>query len=284
MVKLTECPRDAMQGIIEFIPTELKIQYLNSLLKVGFDVIDFGSFVSTKAVPQMRDTIEVLKKLDIDNSYSQLLSIVANTRGADEASVFDEIDYIGFPFSVSEEFQIRNTNSTRVQSLGRVEEISNICIANNKEMVLYLSMAFGNPYKEEWNIDIVAAWIEKLIDRGVNYISLSDTTGVATPELIKSLFSDLTKEFPFIEFGAHLHSQKETSLEKIAAAHQSGCQNFDSAIMGFGGCPMAEDQLTGNISTEILIDYLKEKNDLPELDQDALIKSQIIAKRIFHHW
>lgn len=283
MVKLTECPRDAMQGIIEFIPTDLKIQYINSLLKVGFDVVDFGSFVSSKAVPQLRDTVEVLKKLDLKDSYSQLLAIVANIRGAEEATIFDEIDYLGFPFSVSEEFQKRNTNSTREQSLIRVDEISNLCASRNKEIVLYLSMAFGNPYNEPWNIDIIAEWVEKLSENGIHYIALSDTIGSSTPESIKLLFNTLTKEFPFIEFGAHLHSTKETTREKIIAAYESGCTNFDSAIMGFGGCPMAKDDLTGNISTEILLDFLKEKDELPELDEDALIKSQIIAKRIFHH-
>lgn len=283
MVKITECPRDAMQGIIEFIPTELKIQYINSLLKVGFDVIDFGSFVSSKAVPQLRDTIEVLKKLDLKDSYSQLLAIVANTRGAEEASIFDEIDYLGFPFSVSDEFQKRNTNSSREQSLIRVDEISNLCASRNKEIVLYLSMAFGNPYNEPWDIDIVAHWVEKLNENGIHYIALSDTIGSSTPESIKLLFNTLTKEFPFIEFGAHLHSTKESTKEKIIAAYESGCNNFDSAIMGFGGCPMAKDDLTGNISTEILLDFLKEKDELPELDEDAFIKSQKIAKRIFHH-
>ncbi len=283
MIKLTECPRDAMQGIIEFIPTDLKIQYINSLLKVGFDVIDFGSFVSSKAIPQMRDTIEVLKKLDLRDSYSQLLAIVANTRGAEEASMFDNIDYLGFPFSISEEFQQRNTNSSREQSLLRVDEISNLCVSRNKEIVLYLSMAFGNPYAEPWDMDIVAHWVEKLNNNGIHYIALSDTIGSSTPESIKLLFNTLTKEFPFIEFGAHLHSTKESTFEKITAAYESGCKNFDSAIMGFGGCPMATEELTGNIATEILLDFLKEKDELPELDEDALIKSQIIAKRIFNH-
>ncbi|HRP01964.1 MAG TPA: hydroxymethylglutaryl-CoA lyase [Candidatus Kapabacteria bacterium] len=283
MIKLTECPRDAMQGITEFIPTELKIQYINSLLKVGFDVIDFGSFVSSKAIPQMRDTIDVLKKLDLRDSYSQLLAIVANMRGADEASLFEEIDYLGFPFSISEEFQKRNTNSTRQQSLIRVDEISNLCASRNKEIILYLSMAFGNPYNEPWDIDIVSSWIEKLSENGIHNIALSDTIGSSTPDSIKLLFETLTKEFPFIEFGAHIHSTKETTLEKISAAYESGCVSFDSAMMGFGGCPMAKDELTGNIATEILLDYLKAKDELPELDEDALIKSQIIAKRIFHH-
>lgn len=283
MIKLTECPRDAMQGIKEFIPTELKVQYINSLLKVGFDVIDFGSFVSSKVIPQMRDTVEVIKKIDLSNSYSQLLAIVANLRGAEEACVFDEIDYLGFPFSVSEEFQKRNTNSTREQSLARVDEISNIAATSNKEIILYLSMAFGNPYNEPWDLDIVSYWVEKLIQNGIKYISLSDTIGSSTPDSIKMIFDNLNKDFPFIEFGAHLHSTASLALEKIQAAYECGCKNFDSAIMGFGGCPMAKDELVGNIPTETLIEFLKEKNELPELDEDALIKSQIIAKRIFHH-
>lgn len=282
MIRLTECPRDAMQGIIEFIPTDLKIQYINSLLKVGFDVIDFGSLVSTKSVPQMRDTIDVLKKLELEDSFSELLTIVANPRGAEEASVFDDITYLGFPFSVSEEFQKRNTNSTREQSLLRVDEIANIAVSRNKEIVIYLSMAFGNPYQEPWHIDMVAEWIEKLSNFGIGSISLSDTIGCSTPEVIKQLFEDLTKEFPFIEFGAHLHSTKDKSLEKIKAAYESGCNNFDSTLFGYGGCPMAKDELTGNIATEIVLDFFENSDELPELNQDALLKSQFIAKRIFN--
>jgi hydroxymethylglutaryl-CoA lyase len=272
-----------MQGLEEFVPTELKIQYINSLLKVGFDVIDFGSFVSPKSTPQMRDTIDVLKKLDLENSVSALLAVVPNVRGAEDACVFPDIDFLGYPFSISEEFQLRNTNATREQSISRVDEINNLCIQNFKELVVHLSMAFGNPYDEEWNMDIIFHWIERLTDVGVKTIALSDTIGSSTPESIKLVCDNLTREFPFLEFSAHLHSTPEYSLEKIKAAYKSGCRAFDSAILGFGGCPFAQDELTGNISTEILLEYLKSEGEELELDFKQLQLSHKIARRIFSH-
>ncbi|MBX3042583.1 MAG: hydroxymethylglutaryl-CoA lyase [Candidatus Kapabacteria bacterium] len=284
MLKLIECPRDAMQGLTKIVPTELKIQYINALLKVGFDTIDFGSFVSTKAVPQMHDTIDVIKNLDLNDSYSALLAIVANLRGAEQAIFFDEIDYIGFPFSVSETFQQRNANSSIEQSLLRVEEINNLCVQNNRELVVYLSMAFGNPYGDPWNEEIVAGWAEKLADVGIHTIALSDTVGVSTPESISRLFTTLILEFDFVEFGAHLHSNPSNSQGIIKAAYEAGCRRFDSAMMGFGGCPMAEDSLTGNIATETLIDFLGNMNEDCGLDLDALEYAKKIAARIFGHY
>lgn len=281
MLKLIECPRDAMQGLEKFVPTELKIQYINSLLKVGFDTIDFGSFVSPKAVPQMHDTVDVIRKLDLYDSNTALLAIVANLRGAEQAVFFDEIDYVGFPFSISETFQQRNANSSIEQSLNRVEEIYSLCEQNNRELVIYLSMAFGNPYGDAWDDSIVAQWIEKLGDIGVNTIALSDTVGVSTPDNIRRLFNTLTYEFSFIEFGAHLHSNPNNSYEKIKAAYDAGCRRFDSAMMGFGGCPMALDELTGNIATETLLEFMKDNDEETHLDLEALRESRKIAARIF---
>lgn len=284
MLKLIECPRDAMQGLDKIVPTELKIQYLNSLLKVGFDTIDFGSFVSPKAVPQMHDTIDVVRKLNLYDSDSALLAIVANLRGAEQAIFFDEIDYVGFPFSVSETFQQRNANSSIEQSLIRVEEINNLCLQNNRELIVYLSMAFGNPYGDPWDEEIVAHWSEKLGDIGVHTIALSDTVGVSTPETINRIFSTVMPEFSFIEFGAHLHSNPLNSKEKIIAAYNAGCRRFDSAIMGFGGCPLAEDKLTGNIATETLLEVFEELNEETGIDYDALEDARRIAARIFGHY
>ncbi|MEN8927576.1 MAG: hydroxymethylglutaryl-CoA lyase, partial [Flavobacteriales bacterium] len=250
-IKLIECPRDAMQGIRDFIPTQMKVDYINSLLKVGFDTIDFGSFVSPKAIPQLKDTAEVLNKLELDNAESELLAIVANKRGAVDACHFEEINYLGFPFSVSETFQQRNTNSSIEESLSRVEEIQNLCVKNKKELVVYLSMAFGNPYEDKWNEDIVAHWAEKLHTKlDVSILALSDTIGTSNKENITSLFSTLIPEFDKVEFGAHLHTTPDTWEEKIAASIESGCNRFDGAIKGFGGCPMATDELTGNMPTE----------------------------------
>jgi hydroxymethylglutaryl-CoA lyase len=281
MLKMIECPRDAMQGLEKFVPTELKIQYINSLLKVGFDTIDFGSFVSPKAVPQMHDTIDVVRKLNLYDSDTALLAIVANIRGAEQAIFFDEIDYVGFPFSVSETFQQRNANSSIEQSLLRVEEINTLCEQNNRELVIYLSMAFGNPYNDLWNEEIVAHWVEKLADIGIKTIALSDTVGMATNDIITRLFSSLIPEFSFIEFGAHLHSNPKYTKEIIEAAYNAGCRRFDSAMMGFGGCPMASDKLVGNIATESLVDYMLSKNEDIGLDLDALENSKRIAARIF---
>lgn len=256
-MKIIECPRDAMQGIKDFIPTAQKVAYLNSLLKVGFDTLDFGSFVSPKAIPQMRDTANVLSQLD--DSNTRLLAIVANQRGADEACSFDRIDYLGYPFSVSENFQKRNTNKSIDQSLSLVEQLQNTCVKHNKSLVVYMSMAFGNPYGEHWHEDIVAKWGEKLSNLGVKIIALSDTIGVSNPDNIKPLFSLLIEEYPQIEWGAHLHTHLESWREKVEAAYNSGCRRFDGAIKGYGGCPMAKDDLVGNMPTEKLLSFTQEK-------------------------
>ena len=261
MIQVVECPRDAMQGIAEFIPTEKKAEYINMLLKVGFHSIDFGSFVSPKAIPQMRDTSAVLSKLNLDDTNSKLLAIVANSRGAEEASSFDEIQYLGYPFSVSDTFQQRNTNRSIEDSLVLVEEIQNLCVSKNKDLVVYLSMAFGNPYGEAWDVAIVAKWSEVLVNMGVKIIALSDTIGVSSKETITPLFSQLIPEFQEITFGAHLHTTPQTWKEKVLAAYHSGCTRFDTAILGFGGCPMAKDDLTGNMPTEKLLSFLNEQKE-----------------------
>ncbi len=254
-VKIIECPRDAMQGIKMFIPTEKKVQYIQSLLRVGFDTIDFGSFVSTKAIPQMQDTEEVLAQLDLSKTQSKLLAIIANTRGAEQASMHKEIHYLGFPFSISENFQMRNTHKTIAESLITLEEILNIATKSNKEVVAYLSMGFGNPYGDPWNVGIVGDWTEKMASMGVKILSLSDTIGSSTPEVINYLFSNLIEAYPNIEFGAHLHTTPDTWFEKIDAAYKAGCVRFDGAIKGYGGCPMAKDDLTGNMPTEKMLSY-----------------------------
>ena len=261
-IKIIECPRDAMQGIKTFIPTEKKVQYIQSLLRVGFDTIDFGSFVSPKAIPQMVDTAEVLAKLDLSKTTSKLLAIVANTRGANDASLHPEIDYLGYPFSISENFQMRNTHKTIAQSVVTLQEILNISTKSNKEVVAYLSMGFGNPYGDPWNVDIVGEWTERLSNMGVNILSLSDTIGSSNPENISYLFSNLIPNYPNIEFGAHLHTTPSTWFEKVNAAYLAGCNRFDGAIQGFGGCPMAKDELTGNMPTEKLLSYFtSQKNN-----------------------
>ncbi|APG64403.1 hydroxymethylglutaryl-CoA lyase [Tenacibaculum todarodis] len=255
-VKIIECPRDAMQGIkSHFISTEKKALYINSLLKVGFDTIDFGSFVSPKAIPQMRDTAEVLSKLDLSSTTSKLLAIVANVRGANDASQFEEIDYLGYPFSISENFQMRNTHKTIAQSIETLQEILSIANRTNKEVVAYLSMGFGNPYGDPWNVEIVGEWTEKLSKMGVKILSLSDTVGSSTPDVIDYLFSNLITQYPEIEFGAHLHTTPDKWHEKVDAAYKAGCLRFDGAIKGYGGCPMAKDDLTGNMPTEKLLSY-----------------------------
>lgn len=256
-VKIIECPRDAMQGIKDWIPTEKKAQYIQALLRCGFDTIDFGSFVSPKAIPQMRDTAEVLAKLDLTNTTSKLLAIVANLRGAQDAVKFPEIDYLGYPFSISENFQMRNTHKTIAESVELLQDILDIAEANNKKVVAYLSMGFGNPYGDPWNVEIVADWTEKLSAMGVEIISLSDTIGSSTPEIITYLFSSLIPAYPQIEFGAHLHTTPDSWQEKVHAAAQAGCVRFDGAIQGFGGCPMAKDDLTGNMPTEKLLSYFQ---------------------------
>lgn len=258
-VKIIECPRDAMQGIKAFIPTARKVQYIQSLLRVGFDTIDFGSFVSPKAIPQMADTAKVLEGLDLSKTNSKLLAIVANQRGAEDASEFDEISYLGYPFSISENFQMRNTHKTIEQSVLILDDILNIATKTNKEVVAYLSMGFGNPYGDPWDVDIVGDWTDKLYKMGVKIISLSDTIGSSTPETISYLFSNLIPLYPNVEFGAHLHTTYNSWFEKIDAAYASGCMRFDGAIQGFGGCPMAKDELTGNMPTEKLLSYFTSK-------------------------
>ncbi len=280
MYKLIECPRDAMQGWVHLIPTEQKIRYINSLLKVGFDTIDFGSFVSSKAIPQMADTRNVLEGLDLSNTGSKLLAIVANVRGADDAAAYDEISYLGFPFSVSEEFQKRNTNSTIEESLLRVEEIQDICLRNNKKLVVYISMGFGNPYGEEWNAELVIKWVKRLSLMGISIIALSDTVGVSNPENINQLFSALIPEVKTVEFGAHLHSHPDKWAEKITAAVNAGCVRFDSALKGIGGCPMAKDELVGNLATENLVQHFGGIEKLG-LNQQAFNASMQLAGEIF---
>ena len=254
-IKIIECPRDAMQGIKTFISTEKKVQYIQALLRVGFDTIDFGSFVSAKAIPQMQDTAEVLAKLDLSQTKSKLLAIIANTQGALNASVHKEIQYLGFPFSISENFQMRNTHKTITESLFTLQEILEIGNKSNKEVVTYISMGFGNPYGDPYNVEIVGEWTEKLASMGVKILSLSDTIGSSTPEIIDYLFSNLIPKYPNIEFGAHLHTTPDTWFEKVDAAYKAGCTRFDGAIKGYGGCPMAKDDLTGNMPTEKLLSY-----------------------------
>ena len=258
-IKIIECPRDAMQGIKDFIPTAQKVQYIQSLLRVGFDTIDVGSFVSPKAIPQMVDTAEVLANLDLSSTRSKLLAIVANTRGATEASKHNEIAYLGFPFSISENFQMRNTHKTIAQSVVTLQEILEIADKSNKEVVVYISMGFGNPYGDPWNVDIVGEWTERLAKMGVKILSLSDTIGSSNPENIDYLFSNLIPKYPEIEFGAHLHTTPTTWFEKIDAAYKAGCRRFDGAIQGFGGCPMAKDDLTGNMPTEKMLSYFTQQ-------------------------
>ena len=283
MIKLVECPRDAMQGLNEFIPTNYKVAYINQLLQVGFDTIDFGSFVSPKSIPQMKDTADVLKRLNLSSAKSKLLAIIANKKGAEDACSFDEIAYLGFPFSISDTFQRRNTNSSIEESLARVEEILDLCALSKKQLVVYLSMAFGNPYGDTWNFDVAMKWTSKLHSMGVGIIALADTIGVSTPENIRMLFGHLIPEFKSVEFGAHLHSRKETAREKIQAAYESGCRRFDSAIHGLGGCPMAKDDLTGNIATEELLSFLQSVDQPTNLDEDQLKVSMDEAWKIFPH-
>ena len=283
MIQLIECPRDAMQGLEEFIPTQDKVKYINQLLKVGFHTIDFGSFVSPKAVPQMKDTAEVLASLDLEQTKTKLLAIVANVRGAEDACAFEEIDYLGYPFSISETFQLRNTNATIDDSFQRLSKISEIAKDNGKEMVVYISMGFGNPYGDEWNTGIVKQWTEKLANMGIHILSLSDTIGVANPESISYLFGDLIPSYPNIEFGAHLHTQPHNWKEKIIAAYQNGCRRYDAAIKGYGGCPMARDELTGNMPTENLVYYFEEIEEELNIDRKAFNQSLSIAMDIFPH-
>ena len=280
-IKLIECPRDAMQGWPHFISTQKKIEYINALLKVGFDTIDFGSFVSPKAIPQMADTADVLRGLQIENGKSKLLAIIANQRGAEDAAVFDEITYLGFPFSVSETFQMRNTNSTIAQSLGRVEEIQNLCIKNKKELVVYMSMGFGNPYGDVYSEEIVFDWVNKLVDMNIKIISLADTVGLATKEQVYDITKYLVDSLPDTEIGVHLHSTPTNWKEKVDAALKAGCKRFDGALKGIGGCPMADDELVGNMDTELMIPYFEEKKVLNNLDFNALTACSKLASDIF---
>ncbi|MBK5278113.1 MAG: hydroxymethylglutaryl-CoA lyase [Bacteroidia bacterium] len=280
-MKIIECPRDAMQGLGEFIPTEKKAAYINQLLKVGFDTIDFGSFVSPKAIPQLRDTAEVLGQLDLSAGKSKLLTIVANTRGAAEASKFEEITYLGFPLSISETFQQRNTNKSIIEALNSLAEIQEICKRSNKVLVTYISMGFGNPYGDLYNIEVVGKFVDILSTLEVRIISVADTIGVSTPELIQYMFSSLTKQFPSIEFGAHLHSAPSTADEKIKAAYKAGCQRFDGAIKGYGGCPMAEDELVGNLATETIVTWLARNGELPDLNMEEFQNAIVLADSIF---
>ena len=280
-MKIVECPRDAMQGLAEFIPTEKKILYINKLLEVGFDTIDFGSFVSPKAIPQLRDTAEVLSQLKVEGSTSKLLAIVANTRGAEEACKHHAISYLGFPLSISETFQQRNTNKSITEALNSINEIQNLCIKSGKTLVTYISMGFGNPYGDPYDVEVVEQFSDILATLEIKIISLADTIGVSKSEQIQYLFKTLTTKFPAIEFGVHLHSNPTTAIEKIEAAYVSGCQRFDGAIKGFGGCPMAEDDLVGNLATETVLTYLDAKNASPKLDRKAFDESLRLAEVIF---
>lgn len=280
-LKLIECPRDAMQGWKTFIPTHQKIEYINQLLKVGFATIDFGSFVSPKAIPQMRDTKEVLEQLNVENNKTKLLAIIANTRGAKDAAELEKISYLGFPFSVSQTFQIRNANSTIEGSLERVKEIKRICDKNNKELVVYISMAFGNPYGDEYNEEVVLEWINKIVGEEIKIISLADTVGLADPSQIASLVKKTISAFPEIETGVHLHSTSFNWKEKIDAALENGCRRFDGALKGIGGCPMANDTLVGNMNSELMIPYFKQLGFLQNINEDELLKAEEIATRIF---
>lgn len=283
-IKIIECPRDAMQGIKNFIPTKRKVQYIQSLLRVGFDTIDVGSFVSPKAIPQMSDTAEVLSQLDLSKTISKLLAIVANERGAEDASKLEQINYLGYPFSISENFQMRNTHKTIAQSVFTLESILNIADKSNKQVVVYISMGFGNPYGDPWNVDIVGKWTEKLNKMGVKIVSLSDTIGSSNAENIQYLFSNLIPLYPNIEFGAHLHTTPNSWFEKIDAAYNSGCKRFDGAIQGFGGCPMAKDELTGNMPTEKLLSYFTSKklNNLDALSFESAYNEATKIFSVFH--
>lgn len=281
IVKIIECPRDAMQGLHDFVPTPLKVKYINQLLKVGFDTIDFGSFVSPKAIPQMRDTAEVLDALDMGQTDSKLLAIIANERGAKDAVLFEKITYLGYPFSISETFQLRNTNATIEESLERVSEIQNLCLANNKKLVVYISMGFGNPYGDQWSVEICQKWVDRLAAMDIKILALSDTIGVATPDSISYLFKHLIPPYPDVEFGAHLHTQKHNWEEKIHAAFQSGCRRFDGALKGYGGCPMAKDELTGNMPTENIVEYFYRHGIRTDLNIQELRDAEKITGEIF---
>lgn len=281
MLKIIECPRDAMQGLSHFIDTDIKINYLNSLLQVGFDTLDFGSFVSEKAIPQMKDTAEVLENLDLSTTNTKLLAVIAGYGGLKRAIKFDKIDYLGFPLSISETFQIRNTKKTIEEALNLVSEAQNLCLQHNKTLVVYLSMAFGNPYKEAYNLEIVGNFMRKLDEMKIKIVQLSDTIGSSTEKNIIPLFETLTKEFPHIEIGSHFHSPLRTANEKIEAAYRAGCRRFDGAMLGFGGCPMAKDELTGNIPTESILAFANMHEIETGLDMIKFNESLNQAKHVF---
>ncbi len=278
---MVECPRDAMQGWKTWIPTEKKIEYLNSLIQVGFHTLDCGSFVSPKAIPQMADTKEVLSKISLDNSATKLLVIVANTRGAEEAVLLDKVSYLGFPFSISETFQQRNTNSSMAESVKRVEDIQELCIKHKKQLVVYLSMGFGNPYGDEYNEEILLHWADEMVRRNIGIISLADTVGVASPDQVSIALKTLIPAYPQTDFGVHLHSTPANWQAKLKAATDAGCKRFDGALKGIGGCPMAYDELVGNMNTEWMLDYFKESNIMSPINEDALQKSFSLADEIF---
>ncbi|MBK6274734.1 MAG: hydroxymethylglutaryl-CoA lyase [Saprospirales bacterium] len=280
-VKIIECPRDAMQGMNAFVPTKIKIEYINALLKVGFDTLDCGSFVSEKMIPQMADTKLILPHLELEKSDTKLSVIVGNKRGAEEACEFDEINYVGYPFSISETFQIRNTNCDLEESLLRVDEIMNLCECTGKTFVCYISMAFGNPYGDFYDAALVEHWVDRLLENGVNKFSISDTIGIATPEIITNVFSILSEDFPEIGFGAHFHTTPASWKEKVEAAWNAGCTRFDGAMKGFGGCPMAKDELTGNMPTENLLAYFDERKIEHGLNKEAFIDAMVLANKIF---
>jgi hydroxymethylglutaryl-CoA lyase len=282
MIKLVECPRDAMQGIKHFIPTETKAEYINALLKVGYHTIDFGSFVSPKSIPQMEDTKELIKLLDLRDTDSKLLAIIANERGARDACMFEEVSYLGYPFSISETFQLRNTNSTIAESFERVKTIQDICQQHNKQLVVYISMGFGNPYGDPYNKEIVEKWIQKLSKLDIKIFSLSDTVGVAQPDTIAYLFDNLVPSFPGIEFGAHLHTAPYNWKEKIDTAFEHHCRRFDTAIFGYGGCPMAKDDLIGNMPTEHFVNYFGTKIIGEKFNIEAFENAMRIAKKVFN--
>ena len=280
-IKIIECPRDAMQGLPYFVDTSKKIEYINQLLKVGFDTIDFGSFVSPKAIPQMRDTAEVLERLDLTAHGASLLAIIANERGARDAVAFEKITYLGYPFSISETFQLRNTNATMEESIERVSEIQNLCISKGKKLVVYISMGFGNPYGDHWSVEICQKWVDQLADMDIKIMALSDTIGVATPDSIQYLFKHLIPPYPDVEFGAHFHTQKHNWLEKIESAYNSGCRRFDGALKGYGGCPMAKDELTGNMPTENMLSYFENIGVKLNINHDALAAAEKLTAGIF---
>lgn len=283
-VKIIECPRDAMQGIKDWIPTEVKLQYVQSLLRCGFDTIDVGSFVSPKAIPQMVDTADLLHQLDLSNTESKLLTIVANVRGATDAVTHEMVDYLGYPFSISENFQMRNTHKTIAQSVEILQEILNLADSKNKEVVVYISMGFGNPYGDPWNVDIVGEWTEKLSAMGVKILSLSDTVGTSNAQNIDYLFSNLIPAYPAIEFGAHLHTTPTSWYEKVHAAYEAGCRRFDGAIQGFGGCPMAKDDLTGNMPTEKLVSYFAKAKAFDNINTMSFESSYNEALKVFQKY